>query len=175
MTHRPGWRRLAAAVAVIATLAAGACGGNETVEGTSGKQIDQLPKDLVPGQLLDLAVTQEDMSKSLEGVERAYLDGIGLYALRSKDLVQATLQINKFNEEARAEDAGFRQLLVQQISGQRPRQFRVGDDTVYVTTGTKQQISVWFRGDYSFVLAIRDDYPTPRTLLRRTLDLKVDA
>ena len=44
--------------------------------------------------------------------------------------------------------------------------------TVYLTTGTKQSIGVWFKDRYLFVLATRADYDEPRTLLRKALEIK---
>ena len=41
-----------------------------------------------------------------------------------------------------------------------------------LTTGTKQQISIWFRDRYMFVLSVRDDYLQPRALLRAALEIK---
>ena len=49
---------------------------------------------------------------------------------------------------------------------------RLGASTVYLTTGTKQSIAVWFKGRYLFVLATRADYDEPRTLLRKALEIQ---
>ena len=53
-----------------------------------------------------------------------------------------------------------------------PRTERLGTDTVYLTTGTKQSIAVWFKDRYLFVLATRADYDEPRTLLRKALEIQ---
>ncbi|HEY3241567.1 MAG TPA: hypothetical protein VGL92_18545, partial [Acidimicrobiia bacterium] len=103
---------------------------------------------------------------------------LGLWSLRTAssesggDLVQATLQVSRFAEGARSQESDFRQSVVNQIGSARPRTFRLGKRTVYLTTGTKQSIAVWFQGRYLFVLASRSDYDEPRTLLRAALEIK---
>ncbi|MGH9040257.1 MAG: hypothetical protein ACRDZ3_08500, partial [Acidimicrobiia bacterium] len=62
--------------------------------------------------------------------------------------------------------------VVNQIGSARPRTFRLGKRTVYLTTGTKQSIAVWFKGPHMFVLASRSDYDQPRSLLRAVLEIK---
>jgi hypothetical protein len=62
--------------------------------------------------------------------------------------------------------------VVNQIGATAPRPVRLGHDTVYLTTGTRQSVAVWFKGRYLFVLATRADYEQPRTLLRRALEIQ---
>jgi hypothetical protein len=160
---------LAAALAVVA---AGACGGSDekVQRGTAIKTLE-LPG--VPADLLGLKLTREDVSATTERVNLAFVDSVALYSLRNdKDLVQATLQVSHFTGEARTGETSFRQAVVNQIGSAQPREFRLGGETVYLTTGTKQSIAVWFRGDHLFVLASRADYDTPRTLLRKALELR---
>ena len=88
------------------------------------------------------------------------------------DLVMATLQVSRFNDGADVKADKFRQTVVNQIGSSAPRTVRLGGSTVYLTTGTKQSIGVWFKGRYLFVLATRADYDEPRTLLRKALEIK---
>jgi hypothetical protein len=42
---------------------------------------------------------------------------------------------------------------------------------VEVTRANGQKLDVWVRGPYVLVLAVRDDYPRPRDLLRRAVGI----
>jgi hypothetical protein len=169
-------RRSLASALVVFALAAGtaACGDDPARDlGAEGNEIDQLSADVVPSDLLGLKATQEDMTSSLEGSSGSYVDGVGLWAYRTEDdLLQATLQVSEFIPDAEYRTARFRLGLVNKIGGSRPRPVRLGDDTVYLTTGSKQQIAVWFRGDRLFVLSTREDFTKPRTLLREALEIE---
>jgi hypothetical protein len=105
-------------------------------------------------------------------VPKAFVDSLALYSLRHNDLVMATLQVSRFNDGADIGAEKFRQTVVNQIGSSAPRTVRLGGETVYLTTGTKQSIGVWFKGRYLFVLATRGDYDEPRTLLRRALEIQ---
>ncbi|MHB8467242.1 MAG: hypothetical protein ACYDD7_20710, partial [Acidimicrobiales bacterium] len=63
----------------------------------------------------------------------------------------------------------FRQAIADQLGSQVPITATVGGQTVYVTAGNRQRLSVWFKGSYLFVLATRQDYPMARSLLRQLL------
>lgn len=175
-------RRLLGALALVATLAASpACGRSDaSPEPTAGKKVKQLDLGALPARLLGLEVRQEDVAGTVAKVDATYLAGLGLWSLRKipepgsggGDLVQATLQVSRFNEAARPESKTFRQTMVNQIGSTKPKAFRLGKRTVYLTTGTKQSIAVWFRKDYLFVLASRADYGQPRTLLRAALEVE---
>jgi hypothetical protein len=168
------FRRLASLLlaAALAVAGAGACGGSEE-KVQRGRAIKALELPGVPPDLLGLKLTREDVSATTERVNLAFVDSVALYSLRNdKDLVQATLQVSHFTEEARTGESSFRQAVVNQIGSAQPRAFRLGGETVYLTTGTKQSIAVWFKGDHLFVLASRADYDTPRTLLRKALELQ---
>ena len=71
----------------------------------------------------------------------AFIDALSLYSLRKNDLVQATLQVSRFNDGADVDADKFRQTVVNQIGGTAPRTVRLGSETVYLTTGTKQTIA----------------------------------
>lgn len=162
----------AAALILALVLMAGACGddGAESA-GTKQSEIKALPADLLPSAILGLAVTSEPTKEVLGGRDRTYLDGIGLYSLRSDDLVQATLQVSKFNDDADYKSAGFRATIVAQVGSAKSRPARLGERTVYLTTGTRQRITLWFQDRYLFILAVRDEFDRPRTLLRKALEI----
>ena len=147
------------------------CGAGR-VDGTAGEVIEQLPADFMPSEIRGLPVTREDMSDSIAGVEDAFVESVGLYAMRRDELVQATLQVSLFRENAPLHTARFRTSLVSQIGGAKAQAFRMSEDTVYRTTGRKQVISLWFRDQYMFVLSVRDTYEEPRGLLRAALEIE---
>lgn len=171
-----------ASVAVALALAAGllaGCGRSDAaVDPVAGKKVRVLELSSLPAEILGLAVQKEDVAGSVAKVNSTFIDALGLWSLRTAssedggNLVQATLQVSRFSEGASYQKAAFRQSVVNQIGSARPRTFRLGKRTVYLTTGTKQSIAVWFKGDDLFVLASRADYDTPRTLLRRALELQ---
>jgi hypothetical protein len=170
MIRRPASVLLALALAAAALAG---CGRSDAaVDPVAGKKVKVLDLESLPPEILGLAVQKEDVAGSVAKVNSTFIDGLGLWSLRSDDLVQATIQISRFSEGARFEESEFRQSVVNQIGSARPRTFRLGSRTVYLTTGTKQSIAVWFKGRYLFVLASRSDYDEPRTLLRKALEIK---
>lgn len=173
-------RRLWALLAV-AGLALTGCGRSQArVEPTPGDQVKPLEVESLPAELSGLAVQREDVAGTVARVDSTFIDSLGLYSLRKPasteggaELVQATLQVSRFSDGARYTSEEFRRTVVNQIGSARPRAFRLGERTVYLTTGTKQSIAVWFSGRHMFVLASRADYDHPRTLLREALELSV--
>ena len=163
--------RLGLFVAVTLTLA-GCTRSDAQVAPTAGKNVKALELKGLPAELAGLTVERENVSGSLAKVDSAFIDGLALYSLRRDDLVQATLQVSRFNAGADPTSRKFRQTVVNQIGSSTPRAFRLGRRTAYLTTGTKQSIAVWFSGRYLFVLASRADYDEPRTLLRQALELR---
>lgn len=162
-------RRGVAAAVLASTIVLGACADTEAKERAAvTTDVQSLPGDLVPSSLLGLAVTPEKV-EGVEAAKRAYVEAVSLYGLREGEQLKATLQVSRFNEAAKPETAKFRSSILSKIGGSRPRQFRMGDTVVHFTTATKQTLAVWFRGDYLFVLAARDDYERPRTLVREAL------
>jgi hypothetical protein len=168
------WRRSVTTLVAVAALVIPACADEgSAVDGTRAKDIEQLPADLIPSELLGLQTKQEDIKSALASTKRAYLDSVGLYSFRREELLQATLQVSRFNDDADFERAGFRQAVVSQIGGSVPKRVRVGKDTVYLTTGTKQTLAMWYRGRNLLVLAVREDFGQPRTLLREALRIRL--
>jgi hypothetical protein len=164
-------RRAAVVVALAITAALGACGTSRaTPSATVG--IKSLPPGAVPTKVLDLTVASEDVHEALSQVSRSYLDATSVYSFRSADLLQATLQLSRFIASSRYQSPKFQATLVNQIGSTQASHVRVGDRDVYLTAGNQQRIAVWFRGRYMFVLATREDFPQPRTLLRQLLQVE---
>lgn len=170
---RPAAARALVLASLILILAGTAACGEEGVsdKGTAGKSVEKLT-GVVPSELLGLTATEEDVSQNLASTGRTYVDGAALYSLRSEDVVQATIQVLRFNEDAKIEDPDFRGSLVAQIGGATPDVGRLGKDRVYFVRGVKQRLSLWFRDDHLFVLSTRDEYDKPRTLLRSALEIQ---
>lgn len=174
----PRWRdrlrRLAAALVVGAVAIAGtSCGGKSAALGISGKRLQPIDPKTVPALMNGLTTKTEDIKEAVSSAQRAYISAVGLFSLRSPDdVLQATLQISRFAKGSTYAKEKFRAQVVNQIGSTVPKPFRIGPDTVFITTGKKQNISVWFRGDNLFVLSVRDDYDAPRGLLRTALGIK---
>lgn len=164
--------RCLGAVLAAAVALAGCSRSDASVEPTPGKAIKALEVPNLPADLLGLKLAPEDVSEDLGKVPSAFIDSLSLYSLRKNDLVMATLQVSRFNDGADVGADKFRQTVVNQIGSTAPRTVRLGGETVYLTTGTKQSIGVWFKDRYLFVLATRADYDEPRTLLRKALEIK---
>jgi len=160
-------------IVVVAALALAGCTRSDaSVAPTPGKAVKTLDIPNLPPNLLGLKIAPENVSDDLAKVPKAFVDALSLYSLRHNDLVMATLQVSRFSAGADAKADKFRQTVVNQIGSSAPRTVRLGASTVYLTTGTKQSIAVWFKDRYLFVLATRADYDEPRTLLRKALEIQ---
>jgi hypothetical protein len=169
-------RRLAAGtLLVVVAFTSTACGGGDD-ETAAPTKIELLPKDLLPASMAGLRVASEDIEGTVKGAKRrSYLDSAGLYSFRTEDdLLQATLQVSRFAEEARFKDPEFRQSVLLQIGSTVPRSFRMDDQTVYLSTGKQQNVVIWFKNEYLFVLSTREEFARPRTLLREAIDLDLE-
>lgn len=166
--------RLRVCALVLAFLAvAGACGREQKTDaGQPGEAVTQLEAPFIPTEVLGLRVTPEDSKPYLDAIKRSYMEQFGLYAFRNGELLQATLQVTKFTTDAKHADPAFQAQLVGQIGSSKAQVFRMDDTEIHLTTGTKQQIGIWFRDRYMFVMSIRDEYVQPRTLLRQALGFK---
>lgn len=162
----------AAALAMTAGLLAG-CGEADTVAGRQGAEVTPVNAGAVPSTLLNMTVTQEESSEYVKEIDRTYLEQFSLFSIREGDLLQATLQISKFTDDADYTSASFRARVVDRVGAAKAQLFRMGDHELYMTVGTKQQIGVWFDGPYMYVMSVRDDFKTPRALVREALRIKL--
>jgi hypothetical protein len=153
-------------------LAACGNGAHFNANGTAGAKIAAVTSAPVLNRsFAGLTVTDEDVSQTVKGAQRAYVDALSLYGLRSGQLLEATLQVAEFNPDARYQTPAFRTSVVNQIGSVTPVPIDVNGTTVYASQGSRQRIFVWFAGRNFFVLAVRQDYPLPRTLLREALQV----
>jgi hypothetical protein len=163
---------------VIAAAAVAVAGGALTIthvaQATSPAPTATAKHDSVPASLLGLRVAREDIAASLAKVHGPqYLHDIRLYSLRDGDLLQATLEIGPFNSGWPVDSPQFQAQIVGQIGGTvQARRVRFGATPVYVTTARGLVMGIWFRGGSMFVLAIRDTYDKPKTLIDAALGVR---
>ena len=164
-------RRSAIALAAIVALASlSGCGSGDVQAadpGTGESAILPLPSQIAGLRVVAETLSEEDLAK----IDRPYVDTISVFSLREKDLLRATIQIARFNRVARPDDNEFRGSIIGVLGGRRPVELNVGGTTINATAGTAQNIFAWFSGRGMFVLSVQQDYPFPRTLLRRLIDL----
>jgi hypothetical protein len=149
-----------------------ACGDGEAETVSTGDRELKVLEVSLPPEIEGLKVQKEDVSKSLEQVRPSYVAEAGLYSLRAPDdLVQATLQINRFVDEERYESSQFRRTIVTQLGGSPPIPTRMGDRTIWRSTGSNQTLALWFDGKSMYLLSVRNDVERPRTLIRQLANL----
>jgi hypothetical protein len=128
----------------------------------------------LPGQLLGLRVVSENIRSNLSQIQQSYLQGLGLFSFREgNDLLRATLQVGRFNDVADAKKSKFQNAIIGQLGSSVPIRLRVGDRSVYLSTGSDQNIFSWFDEKGFYVLSIRSDYPFPRTMMRKLLKMEL--
>jgi len=136
----------------------------------------------IPSQVLGLQVSQEDVRGRIEEVQRSYLSAAGLFSLREGELLRATLQVGRFNRSARPSEPSFQRSIIGLMGASTPEEITIhqvrGDrtlieTTVFATSGTDQNVFVWFGERTMYVLSVHQDYLFPRTLLRRLVQLDV--
>lgn len=162
-----GLRRRAVATVVAAGLALSACGGDSVATDVPPPEV--LPEDLLPKRVLDLRMTPEDTDLILEGRSGSFFEAAGLYGFRRGKLLQATLQVSRFNDKARPEEEDFRDALALQIATTTPQKLKMNNQTVYVSLTDRQGIAIWFFDESMFVLSTREEFEKPRALLRELI------
>lgn len=171
--NKPGWRRAAVGLAVASTLGVGACASNTDAVGDpiAGKAIKPVDSSVLPGEVAGLKITPEDIRGQLSVVKRSFVDRVGLFSLRKGDLVVSTLQVSRFNSAAGVADPKFQASVLARVGATVPKLYVLSGREVFLTSGNKQTIAVWFIGHSMLVLAVRRDYPTPLGLVRQMLDV----
>ncbi len=162
-----------AALAAACVLTATGCEG----PATDANARTEAARLRLPQQVVGLQVGAEKVGEKLKGVQRPYVDTVAVFSLREPDppVLQASLQVNRFNRAARPNDRAFRESIVATIGGTNPISLRVDDEPVYATTEAEQIVFVWFEGGGMFVLNVQKAFPFPRTLLRRLIELDLSV
>lgn len=169
-------RSMMTRVLLVLALVVGAlgCGGDEEAQPEpSDREIELLDAPFIPARILDLEVDAEEAPPDLASAPRSYLDALRLYSLRQDDILHATLQVSRFSDDANYSDPSFRRTLLGRLGTSNPLVARVGGHTVYLTSGVKQGLAIWFTDDYMFILGTRQEYERPRELLREVLEIEV--
>jgi hypothetical protein len=125
-----------------------------------------------PSVINGLRVVREDIGKPGPRSSRDYLVDVRLYSLRAKKKLEATLEIGRFRDSAPADSVSFRRSLAAQIGTSVPVEHRVGGVTVFVTKGKRLAIAAWYRERDLFILSIREDYVSPKALIREAIEIE---
>ena len=158
------------AALVALALLVGACGGSAGAAGVNGRQIKAVPRPVLGATVAGLEVRTEDVSGTVRQFRNSYADAVSVYSLRAKGVLEATLQVSRFQKAARLRDASFRRGLIDQVaSGTRAQRIQVDRRDVYVTRGVGQRLFLWFDGSNVLVLSVRDSYRGHYGLLRAVL------
>lgn len=166
-------RRLVLALLIAMSLSASACAAKTKSIGApiAGKSIKAVDSSLLPTEVSGLKVTTEDISGQLSGVKRSFVDRVGLFGLRRGDLLVSTLQVSRFNSAAQVADPDFQSSVLTKVGATVPKLYILSGRRIFLTSGNKQTVAVWFKDRAMFVLSVRQDYATPRSLVRQMLDL----
>lgn len=159
-------------IAVAAAVLTGACGGGG---GGEARKISEIERTTLPPTLMGMQVKREDIDKLIKQARRPYIDQLGLFSFRREELLQATLQVSRFSDDAKWDTTNFRRTVAGQIlgMGNELSDFRMGDDKVFLGGNARQVLAVWFEGPYMLVMAARNDFEEPRGLLRRLVELRI--
>ena len=127
-----------------------------------------------PPDIAGLSVTREELREPSRKTERReYLSDIVLYSLRRPDgQLEGTLQVGRFRGDAPSDSTSFRRSLAAQVGTTVPIEQRVDATTTYVTKGKRLVIVAWFRERRIFILSIREDFESPKTLIRQALGVE---
>lgn len=159
-------------IALCLGLVAGACNRGDSSAESAGTNEVVTGGVQLPRQILGLQVAPEDVAAEFAQTKRSYVESVGLFSMRENDLVRATLQVSRFNRLASPDSPAFQTLIINRLGTQRAEILQVGNNDVYVTSGTDQQIFAWFEGRGFYILTTHRDYEFPRTLLRRVVETK---
>lgn len=154
-------------------LASSACSSSEAETAPTPAPVSAYEVNL-PQQLLGLRVVAENIRSNLDRIQQSYLQGLGLFSFREgNDLLRATLQVGRFNDVADQKKTTFQNAIIGQLGSSVPIKLRVGDRTVYLATGSDQNIFSWFDDKGFYVLSVRSDYAFPRTMMRKLLKMEL--
>jgi hypothetical protein len=123
-----------------------------------------------PPTVNGLKVTRENVA-SVHSKRKQYLTHIELFSLRRGKQLEATLQVGTFERSAPVRSLTFQRGVAGQVGATVPVEQRIAGTTVFVTQAKKLAVAVWFRGSQLYVLSIRTDYDTPKSLIRAVLEL----
>lgn len=166
-------RPILLAIAMAMLFLSAACTSGQDPGAAVESEIVALDVSL-PARLLQLDVAKEQIAGRMGLVPANYAQAVALFSLRKAKLLQATLEIVRLRASVAPPSRAFQASIANQIGSVAPGRLNVGGHTVWLSTGTKQRIALWFDDDHMLVLAIRDDYSSWRSLIRRALAVQYD-
>jgi hypothetical protein len=167
-------RRVLLVTSAACILLVPACSSSSEAESPSTPLPASAYEVNLPSRLLGLKVVSENIRSNLSQIQQSYLQGLGLFSFREgNDLLRATLQVGRFNDVADQKKTKFQSAIIGQLGSSVPIRLRVGDSSVYLATGSDQNIFSWFDDRGFYVLSIRSDYPFPRTMMRKLLNMEL--
>lgn len=170
---RAGLRRVLLLMSAACMVLATACSSESEAETPTPAPPSAYEVNL-PSQLLGLNVVEENIRATLGRIQQSYLQGVGLFSFREgNDLLRATLQVGRFNDIADSNKSDFKDDVIGQLGASVPIALRVGDRTVYLASGSDQNIFSWFDDKGFYVLSVRSDYAFPRTMMRKLLKMEL--
>ncbi len=127
----------------------------------------------VPSNLRGLRVSEEKVGPPSNKSGKQYLVEVALYSLRRPDRqLEGTLQIGRFRKGAPIDAMAFRRKIAGQVGTTVPVEHRVGDTTLFVSRAKRLNIVSWFTGVHMFVLSMREEYASPKSLIRDALRIE---
>jgi hypothetical protein len=104
------------------------------------------------------------------GGQDALITGGALFGFRQDGVLYGTLQVSPFKRSVRSDAPAVQQEVVGQIITSVPRQRRFGTQLVYVGTGNRSVVFVWFRDRLLHVL-LTHDVKDPEPLVTQLVGL----
>lgn len=166
-------RHLGTALAGVVLLTSCSAAHVPVTKAPSAAPLNRISANALPSQVAGLDLQSEAVPSRISNASASYASGIGFFSLRSKKLVEATLELIKLDPQAQGRSKGFKTSLVNQVSGSLPTQLTLDGRTVFQSAGTGATQEMWFSGAYLFILTIRSSYTTPRTLTESALSVEV--
>ncbi|MFN2462859.1 MAG: hypothetical protein ABR573_03020 [Candidatus Dormibacteria bacterium] len=125
----------------------------------------------VPKTLADFALSEESVCGSLSQTQRVpAVSALTLYSVRRADqLLIATLEVGRLKPAFDPSSSAVRGTITAQVGDTSPERLKVGNTIVYVSQARGLSVLTWFRKRDFYVLAVRDIFDRPRTMLREAL------
>jgi len=127
----------------------------------------------VPEKLADLPLAQESVCSTLSVTAHTPgVNAIDLFSIRRPDKVLvATLEVARLRANLDPHSTEVQGSIVAHVGDTSPQKLKVGDTYVWVSQARGLSLMTWFRGNKLLVLAVRDIFDHPRTLLRQALEI----
>ena len=124
-----------------------------------------------PATMGGLVVGREDPCGDFQASNPSRaLNAVALFSMREPtQLLIATLQVGRFSSAAPLGDSGFRDDVISQIGSTAPEPLWLDGHEVFATSTTGLVLICWFKSRYLFILAVRNNFDQPKSILRDAL------